>query len=281
MVPFVCSNRYLRAWLQISAAVVFGLLLTGCFFRGVFGHVIYLTDEDDKLTQVLAQTGMGSTVSVCSVDVNGLRLCTYVIDGEIVTPTLFVSSELLLLGLLIDPLIAQVPADVGAITATYDVGGGPQPLLVSAVTSFKVTTALTATAEPGHKFIILELPPAVEATLPVGDPEVGLPISYTLAYERLLPANPPIGPQTLKLVLAGRVDLRGQKYYLPLLPCVTDFADVPAITLPVAGTPQNLMPALGNLLAANPDAACDNQVYFFPHLPLAPAFNYYLPWLRR
>ncbi len=280
MVPFVSSNRYLRAGLQIGAAVACGLLLTGCFFRGVFGHVIYLTDEDDHLTQVLAQTGVGSTVSVCSVDINGLRLCTYVIDGEIVTPTLFVSSELLLVGLLIDPLIAQVPADVSTITATYDVGGGPQPLIVSAVTSFKVTTGLTATAEAGHKFIILELPPAVEAALPPGDPEFGLPISYTLAYERLLPASPPLGPQTVKLMLAGRVDLYGQKYYLPLLPCVTDFAQVPALPLPEAATPQDLSPALGSLLAANPDAACDDQLYFFPHVP-PPAFKYYLPLLRR
>ncbi len=185
-------------------------------------------------------------------------------------------SELGLAGVLVAPVIAQVPYDVTTITATYNLGqgSGEQPLSVAWVSRFKVTPQISVTAEAGQKFIMLELPSNVEAMLPTDVPTNGLPISYTLQYVHTeLPG--PVPPQTVKLMLAGRVTFFGQKYYLPLLPCVTDFALVPALTLPQSPTPLDLQPAFGDLLAAAPGAACEDQVYFFGNVP--PLNRLFLP----
>jgi hypothetical protein len=80
-------------------------------------------------------------------------------------------------------------------------------------------------------------------------------------------------------MLTGRVEVRGHVYYVPLLPCVTDFASIPALELPQSATPMNLQPAIGDMLRAAPDAACDNQFYTYFNVP--PPRQVFLPVLQR
>jgi hypothetical protein len=186
-------------------------------------------------------------------------------------------SEYGVTGLLLDPLIAEVPAGVHTVTGTYDLGGGPQPLLVTTVDRFKITHALSVTAEPGTKFLIFELPPSVEAMLPTDVPTNGLPITYSVQYVHNLPITQSVPIQTVKLMLAGRVDFFGNKYYVPLLPCVTDFALVPAVTLPLSATPQDMQPALGGLSGQG----CNGTAYFFQPEPPTLDQKVYLPVIGR
>jgi hypothetical protein len=44
----------------------------------------------------------------------------------------------------------------------------------------------------------------------------------------------------LKALFAARVESDGQTFFVPLLPCETDFASVPTITLPRSSTFQNV-----------------------------------------
>ena len=271
----------LRALLQILLSLGLGLFLTGCMLRAMFGNVVVTEDLSEDINLIIDSVLAEATVAACfqasAPPFGPTSTCTYIIDGEIVTSTVSLLSEFGLAGVLIDPVIAQIPAGVHTLTATYDVGSGPQPLTPTPVTSFKVTHNLSVTAEPGHQFVILELPASVEALVPTGVPTDGLPISYTLDYAQSLPLHEPVPPQTIKLMLTGRVTLNGHKYYVPLLPCVTEFAQVPALTLPESVTPQSLMPALGALTPQ----PCQGQVYFFN--PEPPIFDsrLYMPLVRR
>jgi hypothetical protein len=106
-------------------------------------------------------------------------------------------------------------------------------------------------------------------------PTNGLPISYSIRYARNEPLGTPVPAQTVKLLLAGRARLNGHTYYVPLLPCVTNFAQVPALTIPQSPTPVNLEPALGALSASG----CNNTVFIVN--PEPPPRRTFLPTIRQ
>jgi hypothetical protein len=162
-------------------------------------------------------------------------------------------SEFGILGVFVDPLILEVPDDVISITATYDNGGGPQPLPVYQAGSFQVHPGLSITAQVGTTFLFLDLPSNVDHDADM---------SFSLSYHRLLPQGP-TAPATIKPMLGGLVIAQHQRYYIPLLPCVTDFADVPAITLPLSDTPQDLEMTLGDLIRSHEAGPCDHVVHDF------------------
>jgi hypothetical protein len=103
----------------------------------------------------------------------------------------------------------------------------------------------------------------------------GRPISYSIRYARNQPLDTPVPDQTVKLMLAGRARLNGHIFYVPLLPCVTNFAQVPALTLPQSSTPIYLEPALGVLSASG----CNNTVYTFN--PEPPPRRTFVPTIRQ
>jgi len=67
-------------------------------------------------------------------------------------------------------------------------------------------------------------------------------------------------------MFTGKVVVQGFTYYVPLLPCVTDFADVPAFELPLASTPADLKPAFHNILQAG-NLGCFHKGYIFTAPP--------------
>jgi hypothetical protein len=246
---------HLLARIGLFALVWAGL--SGCFLRGALGNIEYVGTIGDGIQDYVhsffSDTSGGSCVGSASPPHNVFIDCFYIIDGLPISSTVSLLSNLGIYGVFIDPLILEVPSNVISVTATYDNGGGPQPLPVGRAGSFQVHPGLWITAQVGTTFLFLDLPRSV-------DPDAD--ISYSLSYHRLLPPGPP-PPAVIKPMLAGVVIAQNQIYYIPLLPCVTDFADVPAVTIPESDTPQPLDMTLGDLIRNHDASPCDHVVHDF------------------
>jgi hypothetical protein len=55
-----------------------------------------------------------------------------------------------------------------------------------------------------------------------------------------------------------------------MLPCVTDFASIPSVEIPLSTAPVNLQPALGDLIGLGGDVVCDHKAYYFDNVPPPP-----------
>ena len=180
-------------------------------------------------------------------------------DGETdSTSTVDLISEFGIFGIIVDPVIVQVPENATLATATVDDGTGPQDLVFTETQSFKVTPGVQSTAEPGQKFWIFDLPPAIEAALPTRPnfQDFDFNLDYNLPPGATLPL-------TIKAIFAGRVEVGGETFYFPLLPCTSDFSQIPAFQI------NSVMNIFDLLFFAfnNPNlVGCDNQVYDFTAL---------------
>lgn len=276
-------NKFNRPVSRILLVFVAGLLLPGCALRSLFGNVIIVANIEDEVNEIITTIFTDSTAAVCLEPGGfGFYECIYILDGEIITSTLYLLSEFGITGVLIDPVILQIPADVEAVTATYDdgAGGGAQPLVQTLTTSFYVTPTEIISAEAGQTFLILELPPSVIATLPSGDPNLAPEFTYALAFTRTQDISLPIDPVTVKIMLAGKAVVNGYTYYVPLVPCVSDFALIPSLEIPQSLTPVDLEPAIGDLIALGGEVVCDHKAYFYPFDPILP-LSVYLPVIIR
>ena len=256
------------------------MLLTACALRSLFGNVIIVNDIGEEVNEIITTVFSDSTAAVCIEADYGFYECTYIIDGDIITSTLYLLSEYGLAGVLIDPVILQVPADTSAVHATYDEGGGPKPLIAQLTPDFLVAPGITVTAEANEKFLILELPSSVTRNLPAVDPSLAPELTYSLTFTRTQPIGIPIPPMHIKAMLAGKVIINSHAYYVPTLPCRTDFAGIPPIEIPQSATSVDLQPAIGNLIRqAASSPACDHQAYFFNNIP-PPAESLFLPIIQ-
>jgi len=269
-----------RPLLRILLVFVFSFLLGACALRDLFGNVIIVEDIKNEVNEIITTVFSDSTAAVCLDTDYGYYECTYILDGEILTSTLYLISEYGITGVLIDPVILQVPADVNQISATYDDGGGPQPLVKTITTSFYVTPSMTISAETDHKFLILELPASVTDNLPEGHPNTAPEFSYALTFTRTQPISAPIDPVSVKIMLAGKVVINEHTYYVPLLPCVNDFASIPSLEIPQSDTSVDLQPAIGDLIALGGNVVCENHAYYFDNVP-PPPLKIYLPVIVR
>jgi hypothetical protein len=273
-------NKLQRRILIIILMIAFPMLLTACALRSLFGNVIIVEDISEEANQIISTVFSDSTAAVCLDTDYGYYDCTYIIDGAIITSTFYLLSEYGITGVLIDPLILQVPADAGEFSATYDDGSGPEPLVNRTTGSFQATPDLTITAETGQQFVILELPPSVESSLPSGDPDSAPQFSYALSFTRTVPFGEPIDPLQVKAMLTGKAIINEHRYYVPLLPCATDFASLPALEIPQSANPVNLQTAVGDLIRQGGSVGCDHQGYYFNNVP-PPPLKVYLALLNR
>lgn len=147
-----------------------------------------------------------------------------------------------ILGVFVDPLILQVPAGASNFAGTFVDGSGPQPIVITEAGSFDVQPGTEVTAEPGQKFVILEFPSDVEADL-MSSGQLDGPFDFNFEFEL-----PSLSSVDVKAMFAGKVEVGGQTFYAPLLPCVTDFANVPALTIPVSPTQVDLMSQVLSIL---------------------------------
>src|SRR5262249_11051490 len=147
-----------------------------------------------------------------------------------------------LFGVIIDPIILQVPQDVVSVTGTFaETGQAPRPLVITTVASFFAQPGVQVVPEPGQKFVILDFPADVLATLTAAPTT----FDFTVQVMRSLPISQPAPTSmSVKAMLTGKVETAGQTFYLPLFPCVTDFAQVPALTVPVPTSLVSLLPQI-------------------------------------
>ena len=104
--------------------------------------------------------------------------------------------------------------------------------------------------------------------LTVKDPESAPAFDYTLSFTRLQPIQDPIDPVRVKVMLTGKVLVNYHVYHVPILPCVTDFAGVPEIEIPISNSQVDLLPTMASLLQAGV-IPCDHQGYYYNNLPIS------------
>ncbi len=143
----------------------------------------------------------------------------------------------------LDPVILQVPDDVTNITATYnDYGGNSGNMVVTPMNSVPVTPGESIYPENGYRLVVIEFPEGFE-----------LPENSEDAHWYEISVQADVGEArdiSVKGICTMKVTGDGTDYYLPVLPAVTDFSEVPSFTVPLSAEgPQAIadFPALEDL----------------------------------
>lgn len=261
-------RNFLRGIIVIGTLVSVATLLSGCFLRLLFGAVVP-RDSDFGTVFIAEMGGTWGPMAICDFDEAGRLVdCSYTFldfeaDPPIIerTSSAELISELGILGVFVDPIILQVPAGATNFAGTFTDGPGPltdpQPILITETTSFDVQPGTVVSAESGQKFVILELPAAVVSTL-TSSGELDDDFNFTFEFE-----VPSLSAVDVKAMYAGKVEVGGETFYVPLLPCVTDFSSIPAITIPVSSTQVDLLAGIVDLILQDAVSACDGQIYDF------------------
>ncbi len=245
----------------LLAGLPFGL--NGCLVALVTGNVIVFEGSSGS-TRAQAgfarvQTQAQAAIGRCVESADGVIRCSNTVGGQVI------DSSLLLDGLpggvtrgasvsapqgvpipvdFIDPLIVQLPASAGNFTGTFDDGAGNSGALSiqAGLSAVPADINSTITAESGMQLVVLDFP------------QPPPPIPGTFSFDLPLPPTSVV----VKAMYTGRLEINGVTYYPPILPCTTDFSNVPTITIPVAPAPQPL-----DLSAAAGVQGCSDQRYAF------------------
>jgi hypothetical protein len=249
-------KRFLLCCLLLLVAVS----ASGCFLRLVLGAEV-VEDLGEQIDRVVTAMLANATTAVClqSDFFTSNRVeCDYVIPGPdgfaTVTSTATLVSEFGLFGVVIDPLVVELPAGATDIAGTFDDGAGTHGALVvyPGLSFVPVDDARTLAAGPGKQLVILDLPDGV--------PVDGVTYQYGLTFRQQVPAG--TGPTSVKALLTGKIRVGGKTFYPPLVPCVSDLSAVPSIAIPRSATLEPL--ALPGGLTG-----CSGAVYTYFRLPRA------------
>ena len=153
-----------RFGLGVVFVIIAAASSTGCFLQFTLGVSIAETLGDEiELSISAIQTG--ATTAICQVDPffsPNFHQCTYFINGEPVASTTQLLSEGGVFGVLVDPIVLELPADVTDIGGTFSGGGAAGELVVYPNLSFvPIDQSRTLQAGPGKQFAILDLPEGV------------------------------------------------------------------------------------------------------------------------
>lgn len=240
--------------------------LTGCFIRIALG----LTFADDLETFIRLQFDDVSVAYCRDFEIEGgysSLECEYSIEIDDFadrTSTSELLSKLGVFGLLVDPLILQIPEDLQLRTATYDSEFGSGSLDVLTAQSVPIDAADSLTAQPGTKLVIFDLPSEISQHISGTDPEFGLSLDFDVLFGRNLTPASALDPFEIKALFTLPFDVGGVRYYLPMLPCVRSFAEVTPIVVNPANGLTDLQTSLSNV-AAN-SQGCSNEFYDFNSL---------------
>lgn len=238
-----------RAKPCVSRVLVYGLLaLTLALTPGCrFGSA--LSVSYDPGTRLLDVSVNGDLLGLC-VLVDPIPpfvyLCTTFDQSNSVKSIFLASGLSVAAGLtLLDPLVVQFPAGASNFSGTFlnvnttDTGS---LVITSGLTSIAIDATQTLMAEPGMQIVVFDLPGSAGTA---GD------------FVFNMSATMPVGPTSVQVkpIITGRLDLGGQTFYPPVLPCVTDFASVPALNIPLqnGAVPLSLTGLQG----------CNNNTYNF------------------
>jgi len=234
--------------LSVSVILAAAIAMSGCFLILTLGieEATTLSQEIDLIVDAIRTS---ATTAVCQKDpffTDGFRKCTYFINGVQVGSTTTLVSELGVTGVFLDPIVLELPAGATGIHGTYTGGGSTGDLLVYPNLSF-VPTDDTHTLQPGpgRQLAVFDLPAGVAVD--------HVDYQFDVGFQTLVPTGS--GPTQFKALATGKVQVGGKTFYPPMLPCVSDFALVPSVTMPRPGpAPINLPSGL---------TGCNNQRYFY------------------
>lgn len=237
-------KRFLTTFLMVATC----LTQTGCLNIQANGHVIIQETPDGTLYETVIVDGDGLIQTCESITGNPL-LCSFSANGDIFASSARVFGLLAIVFAFIDPLVLQVPIGATNFSGTFDNGLGTSGNLAITlpVSSLPIDLNTNLVAEPAMQMVVVDFPGA--STIALGQ------YHYTLKFD--VPFGS--GNVALKALFAGRVDTGGKTYYAPLLPCVTDFANVPSIVVSIAATGQPLLTP--SFLSSMQGTGCNNKVY--------------------
>ena len=162
---------------------------------------------------------------------------------------------------LYDPLIVQVPASMSNFAGSIAVGppgiAPDTPLsIISGLTSVPIDANTNLVAEPGMQLVIIDFQAPHNA--PFGMYTVKFQFSGTTnSIKVIFAAKITAGTSVAGAQLVGAT--AAQDYYVPIYPCVTSFANVLPIALPVA----NLAGLIPLIVSAQ---GCNGKIYNFSGL---------------
>lgn len=238
----------------LTAALLAGACFnTACFLRFTLGYVeVQTLSEEIELSIHAIQTQ--ATIAICQTDPffsPHFYRCTYFINGVEIASTTSLLSEFGPFGALFDPVILELPSDVTNIQGTYNGSGGSSGnLIVYPQLSFiPADETRTFSAGSGKQLAIVDMP--------AGTIVSGETYTFDLTFRRTAPKGAP--PVPIKALFAGKVFTFGKHWYPPILPCTTNFASLPSLTLPVSSSLQPVAVPNGLTGCAN-----ENYHYFTP-----------------
>ncbi|MEO8344194.1 MAG: hypothetical protein ABI607_00730 [Betaproteobacteria bacterium] len=210
--------------LRVLLVAIFSLSLSGCLLQFAQHYQVDTGSSTTHLVDIDAQ------VHPCSF-ANSFFDCAFGYLGFSIHARFSPGITSTLINWL-DPIILQVPAGVTDVTGSFT-GPGIGNLSITTVTGpLQVDATQQLVPDPGSKFLIIDFPGSV----PSGG--AGL---YHFQFNFKAPNSIP-SPLSVKVMAAAKVTVSGQSYYLPLLPCTTNMANVPTVTFPTANmfTPINV-----------------------------------------
>jgi hypothetical protein len=243
-----------RITLRLLPALAIGLSVSGCFLQALLGHV--RGGDGEELIVSLQGSAVTARCVNNEVDGNNFLECTYLIDdggpGFEFTSSAELISEFGLLGVFIDPLVVQVPAAASGFSGSFSGAVMGNLVITPGLASVPVDSNTNLVAEAGTQLVVLDFP----------DPPPP-PGAYGFLLDFVMP--PGSGAVSFKAIFTGKVQVGADVFYPPMLPCVSDFSQVPSITIPVSSllVPLNIPTVAG----------CNGAVYQFGAAAPAPTLN--------
>ena len=216
-----------------------GMSTSGCFINALLSLVLVTGGEEhvDTLITLQASANVRSCSDLTGASHTVSAECTYGIGGQDVGSAFQLASTAGILGMIIDPLILQVPTTAGNFSGTFGGTGFSGSLSIIEVPgSLPADLDTMITPQAGTKLVIVDFPHP--------PPPLNQSFGFTLNFQ--LPGD--ATPVPLKALFAARVESNGHTFFVPLLPCEANFADIPTITLPQSTTFQNVSLPLTGVL---------------------------------
>lgn len=236
-------------WKQVGLLAAIGcfvLTSTGCFLRILLGGSV-IEDIGDRVDQIFNVIRTEASTSVCRPGLENPSIveCDYFVEGDLLTSTASLISELGVFGVFVDPLVLELPAGVTDLTATFVDDNDPTnsgDLVVYRGLNFvPVDDTRTLSPAPGSQLVIVDLPP--------GAPVDGVDYSFSLSYRENVPTG--AGSTPIKALATGKaVAPNGKTFYPPMLPCTSDLSSVPTLQLPETATLE-LIALPGGIMGCN------------------------------
>lgn len=270
----VSANRSLCFVLAASLA------LGGCLFGDNVSVTTEITEETSELKRINIDAN-GTFLSCTPTETNTFR-CIFLSPTG--TDSLFgvslSSVDLLLFLFLVDPLVIQLPDTISNVHGSFDHPAATGALAVNGpLSSVAIDRNRNLTAEPGTRLYVLAFPESVHADVATINGVVRNPnpadVSFNLQFDA------PVGVTAIpaKVIAAAHArTLSGEDFYLPVFPCVSSMAAVPALTVPLP-TPGNS--GVIDLSIAASVSGCNGEIFDIagtPSLPFPTEIPVLGPW---